>query len=81
MSKKKLKTNSATIIQRYEAIQKVGTEVEVPWHVYRFLGDRRIDIFGNLIAIGAENDYGSLTEVRAALEWYVTQLGGTVKWG
>lgn len=25
-------------------------------------------------------DFGSLQELRTAIQWYVDQLGGTVKW-
>lgn len=69
-----------TLIERYRAIEKIGTEVEVPFHVYRMIGNKTICIFGNQIELGEDHDFVSLTEAREALEWYVNQLGGNVQW-
>ena len=77
MSSKK----SATIIEKFRAIEKIGTEVEVPFHVHRIVGGKQMSIVGNQICIGNNDcDYASLTEAREALEWYVNQLGGNVQW-
>lgn len=68
------------LIERYEAIQKIGCDVDVPFHVYRIIGDKRISVLGDQVELGFDHDFVSLTEARAAVEWYVQQLGGTVKW-
>lgn len=74
-----MKTN--TVFQKYQAIQKIGTEVSIPFNVWRILGHRNqkiISIFGDDISFG--EDFGSLEEVRAAISWYAEQMGGKVKW-
>jgi hypothetical protein len=55
-------------------------EQEVPFNVWNKFGERTkfISFFGDQISLG--EDYASLEEVRAAIEWYVEQLGGEVKW-
>lgn len=69
-----------TAFEKYKAIQAIGTEVEVPWDTWRMLSEkgRTIYINGNDISLG--EDFGTLEEARKAIEFYVTQLGGTVKW-
>lgn len=69
-----------TLIQKYKEIQKIGTNVEVPWNIWRFMGTphKNIDTFGDQICIG--EDYGSVEEVRNTIEFYVDQLGGKVQW-
>jgi hypothetical protein len=69
-----------TAIQKFDAIQKIGTEVEVPFNVWtKFRENRRpISIVGTEICLG--EDYCSIDQAREAVEWYVNQLGGTVNW-
>lgn len=73
--------NPATLIERYRAIEKIGTEIEVPWHVRRTIGSSRLAIMGDQVSIGdSDCDFVSVTEAREALEWYVNQLGGNIQW-
>jgi hypothetical protein len=56
------------------------TDIEVPYHVWTCFGEKAqsISLAGNQASLG--EDYHSLTELRKAIEWYVGQLGGNVKW-
>jgi hypothetical protein len=78
MSKQKLET----LKEKYDAIQEIGTDVQIPFHVARFTSTRgSLLIFGDQVSIGTDDaDFGSLEECRQAIEWYVQQLGGAVKW-
>lgn len=78
---KKQKTKKPeTLIERYRAIQAIGTEVEVPFNVYRCFKETGYNpcIMGTEICLG--EDFVSLDTARQAISWYVHQLGGTVKW-
>jgi hypothetical protein len=71
----------STVFERHKAIQEIGTEVMVPWDYWRLIGNdsaKSIHILGDQITLG--EDCGSLEEVRAAIGWYVEQLGGSVTW-
>ena len=61
-------------------IMQSQPSMEFPWHVGRFFGSnsRKIDFAGDQASFG--EDYGTLGELRPALEWFVKQFGGTVKW-
>lgn len=67
------------IIEQVE-LQK---DIEVPWHVWRMFGEgaKHITVMGKQVSLTSESDFGSVEELRKAVEWYVEQLGGTVKWG
>lgn len=54
--------------------------IKMPYHASRFFteGSRQIDFAGDQLSLG--EDFGSLQEVRSAVEWLVDQLGGKVKW-
>jgi hypothetical protein len=54
--------------------------IEVPYHVWRFFGtDAKVaTTAGDQACLGC--DYGSLEELRTAVDWYANQLGGKVKW-
>ncbi len=68
-----------TLIEKYRAIQAIGSSIEVPWKVQRlFPSNLQIDVIGTQIGFG--EDYVSVDQARDALEWLVAQLGGTVKW-
>ena len=69
-----------TLIQRYEAIQKIGLEVEVPWKVWTFFADSAFTLRTDGTYIAMSGDYKSLDEAKAAAEWLVEQLGGKVTW-
>lgn len=59
---------------------KLQSQIEVPWHVWRFFGETQmnIELAGNQASFG--EDYGELAELRGSIEWYVDQLGGKVMW-
>jgi hypothetical protein len=61
---------------------KENTDIEVPWHVWTKFGSqaKHITLAGDQASLGAESDFASLQELRDAVEWYVSQLGGKVKW-
>ena len=60
---------------------KLQKDIEVPYHVWSVFGDqcKFITFAGNQASLG--EDYGTVEELRKAVEFYVEQLGGTVKWG
>jgi hypothetical protein len=77
MSKQKLET----LKQKFDAIQKIGTDHPVSWTVARVFAPElkgQMSISGNEICLGG--DYVSIEDARYALEFYVRQLGGSVKW-
>ncbi len=55
-------------------------DIEVPYHVWRMFGEqcKLISLAGSQASLG--EDYGTTQELRRAIEFYVEQLGGTVKW-
>jgi hypothetical protein len=57
-------------------------DIEVPWHVWTKLGPcaKKISLAGDQASLTNEADYASLEDLRKAIEFYVDQLGGTVKW-
>lgn len=69
-----------TVFEKYQTIQKIGTEVIAPYHVWSKFGHQQkiVTISGSDICLG--EDYATLSEARAAVAWYVEQLGGKVKW-
>ena len=69
-----------TVIEKYKAIQNMGTSVEVPHEVWTLFGDKckNVEIIGDQICLG--EDFASLLQARKAVEWYTKQLGGQIKW-
>lgn len=59
---------------------KLQKDIEVPFDVWRMFGKncKVISMSGDQASLG--EDFGSLQELRTAIQWYVDQLGGTVKW-
>jgi hypothetical protein len=55
---------------------------ELPHHVWRmFGGERKSIVFcGNEASLCENGDFGTLEELRDAVQWYVEQLGGVVNW-
>lgn len=55
-------------------------DVEAPWEVARFFPKeaRKIYFAGNQASFG--EDYGTVEDLRVAVEWFARQLGGKVKW-
>ena len=70
----------STLLKKYRAIQKIGTEVDVPHAVWTKFSEqqRRCSIVGTDVSLG--EDYCSIEQAREAVEWYVNQLGGKVTW-
>lgn len=56
--------------------------INIPWEVWRFWGEKeqtgKIELFGEQASFG--QDFGTVEELRVAIEFYVDQLGGKVKW-
>jgi hypothetical protein len=61
---------------------KLQYDIEAPYDVWRFFGTKTqngtVTIAGNQASFG--EDYGTLPELRAAIEWYADQLGGKITW-
>lgn len=59
---------------------KLQKDIEVPYNVWRMFGEqcKVISLAGDQASFG--EDYGKVQELREAVEFYVEQLGGTVKW-
>lgn len=59
---------------------KEHKDIEVPYHVWTCFGNQSKEVLlsGNQASFG--EDYKSLEELRNAIEWYVEQLDGKVKW-
>jgi hypothetical protein len=59
---------------------KLQKDIEVPYYVWRMFGEpsKHLLIRGDQASFG--EDFGSLQELRKAIEWYASQLGGTIKW-
>lgn len=55
-------------------------DIEVPYHVWRLFSEQAkyISLMGSQASFG--EDYASIDELRAAIEWYADQLGGTITW-
>lgn len=61
-------------------LKNAPPEIPVPWEVWSLWGHaaKRIDFAGDQASLG--EDYAKLDRIRFALEWYVDQFGGNVKW-
>lgn len=59
---------------------KLQKNIEVPYYVWRMFGDqcKFIILAGSQASLG--EDYGTIEELRKAVEFYVEQLDGSVKW-
>ena len=66
-------------MKAYKKMKKVE-DIQMPWEVGRFFkdGSRSISFFGDQASFG--EDYGTIEELRSAIQWFVEQFGGTVKW-
>lgn len=58
-------------------------KIEVPWKVWTKMGEdfKYMEVFGSNAYLSTSADSGTLDELRVAVEFYVEQLGGEVKWG
>jgi hypothetical protein len=70
----------STLLEKYRAIQAIGTTVPVPYDAWRMFGGNTkvISVVGEEVSFG--EDYVSIELARQGLAWYVNQLGGTVVW-
>jgi hypothetical protein len=59
---------------------KLQKDIDVPWNTWRFFASscKKINLAGEQASFG--EDYGSVEELRKAVEFYVEQLGGKVSW-
>jgi hypothetical protein len=61
---------------------KQQSDIEVPYNVWRMFGSKNqngvITLAGGQASFG--EDYGTLPELQAAIEWYADQLGGKITW-
>jgi hypothetical protein len=55
-------------------------QIEIPYHVCRVFSSKELTVLGDQVALSNEGDFVYLNEARAAVEWYVKQLGGVVAW-
>lgn len=62
---------------------KLQKDIEVPWHVWRLFGHcaKSITLHGDQASLTDQGDFANQEELRKAIEFYVDQLGGKVKWG
>lgn len=68
-------------IDKFRKLQKMGTQVQIPWEVWTKLGYRGvISIVGDEVCLGSESDCCTLENARKAVQWYAEQLGGAIKW-
>ncbi len=56
--------------------------IPIPWDVSRIFNEGRgkIHLSGDMASVTEHGDSATLDELRYAVEWYVKQLNGTVKW-
>jgi hypothetical protein len=61
---------------------KLQEDIEVPWRVWTKFGQsaKCITVMGKHVSLTDQGDFGTIEELREAIEFYVDQLGGTVKW-
>lgn len=65
---------------KLKELLKRQKDIEVPFEVWSCFGEKAKEIFiaGDTASLG--EDYKTLEQLRAAIEWYADQLGGKVKW-
>ncbi len=68
----------------FNKLKRSKNIIEVPWEVWTKFGHnaRFIEVVGEnaFLTSDPNSDSGTIVELRQAIEWYVTQLGGKVKW-
>lgn len=72
-----------SIKQYIDKARKLEEElnVDIPIGVKRFFGAQmQISSAGSTISISEYGDFGSLEELRQAIDWFAEQLDGTVVW-
>lgn len=76
--KKQLK--GLTVFQKVLTMRAIGPSTTVPWHVWRCFGSQQKEVLVSGTDVCLGEDYVSLEEARKAVDWYVEELGGQVKW-
>ena len=59
---------------------KENKPIEVPYHVWRFLGENSKTVLISSEQVSIGEDSGTVEEIQKALEWYITQFNGKVTW-
>ena len=86
LKKAKKIDKDSLLYERICAINELSQSKPIPWEVSRFFPGmpNQIELFGSQIGLGSDRtdpvDMGTIDELRKALEFFVTQFGGTVKW-
>ncbi len=68
--------------QERRAIDEMrNQDIPIPWQVNRFLDlDGKLPVSGDQASLSKGGDYGTLEDMRNAVEWLANQFGGKVKW-
>jgi hypothetical protein len=70
-----------TLLEKYQKVQELGVDTDLPFAVYRVLGVKQMSIMGQQVCIGSQDcDYVSISEAREALQLMAEQLGGVIQW-
>lgn len=69
-----------TAFEVFKEVQELNkSQNDTPWYVKRVMPDNfRIEVLGEQLTFG--QDFVTIEEAREALDWFVNELGGTVKW-
>lgn len=80
MAKLKRKQSEMKTLRLIDQLERIDN-IEVPYHVWTALnGDNKAINFNSWGEVCLGGDYKTILEARKAIEWYVDQLGGKVKW-
>jgi hypothetical protein len=72
-----------TILEGFKKIKKIQDKMSnIPYHVWRIMPGHKdcVAVFDDQISIANDGDLVTVDELRKAIEWYVEQLHGEVKW-
>lgn len=67
------------LIDKFNQIQSIGTNLKMPYEVKVRTGISQILIMGDQVCMG-DTDFVSIEEARVALEMLVAEFGGKIKW-
>lgn len=79
---KKIIPKYSVIINQQQAIDKMqNQDISIPWQVNRFLDlDGKLSVSEDHTTLSKDGDYGTLENMRNAVEWLANQFVGKVKW-
>lgn len=65
----------------HEIVEQTPKHLEVPYYVWVCFGEQTKSVLfaGKDVSLG--EDFKPVLDLQMAVEWYVDQLGGKVKWG